>query len=112
MLEYIPTSFVVIRKAYTCSKYRIWAEEHIGTNGTLIMPDLYSVLRRPYNFLILGVTAVSAAVVFTCVGKGWVRFNGWVYRANEPGWFWWEVALDFLFGVCLIGYFLYKVHAP
>lgn len=75
------------------------------------MPDLYSLLRRPYIFLILGVISISAAAGFTCAGKGWVRFNGSVYRAKEPGWFWWDVALDFLIGVCLIGYFLYKVHA-
>jgi hypothetical protein len=41
-----------------------------------------------------------------------VRFNGWVYRAKEPGWFLWDVALDYLIGVFFVGYFLYKVYGP
>ena len=75
----------------------------------LLTPDLASLLRPPYIFLILGVVSISAAAVFTCMGKVWVRFNGWVYRAKEPGWFWWEVALDYLIGVCFIGYFFSKI---
>jgi|HubBroStandDraft_5_1064220.scaffolds.fasta_scaffold731923_1 hypothetical protein len=51
------------------------------------MPDLASLLRPPYLFLILGIISILAAVVFTCTGKVWVRFNGWLYRAKEPGWF-------------------------
>jgi hypothetical protein len=66
-------------------------------------------VRPPHIFLILGVISISAAVIFTCTGKVWVRFNGWVYRAKEPGWFWWEVALDYLIGICFVGYFLYQV---
>jgi hypothetical protein len=72
------------------------------------MPDWYfRPIKSPYIFLILGVVSISAAAVFTCMGKVWVRFSGWVHRAKEPGWFWWEVALDYLIGVCFIGYFLY-----
>ena len=67
-------------------------------------------VRPPHIFLILGVLSVSAATVFTCTGKVWVRLNGWVYRDKEPGWFWWEVALDYLIGVFFIGYFLYRVY--
>ena len=73
------------------------------------MPDLNSLLGPPYDLLILGVISLSAAVVFTCIGKVWVRLNGWVYRAKEPGWFWWEVALDYVIGLCFIGYFLSKI---
>jgi hypothetical protein len=75
------------------------------------MPDLRSLPKPPYDLLILGVISISAATVFTAKGKVWVRFNGWVYRAKEPGWFWWQVALDYLIGVCFVGYFLYKVCA-
>ena len=67
------------------------------------------LLRPPYIFLILGAISILAAVIFTCMGKVWVRLNGWVYRAKEPGWFWWEVALDYLIGACFIWYFFYKV---
>jgi len=68
------------------------------------------LLRPPYVFLILGILSISAAAVFTYTGKAWVRLNGWVYHSKEPGWFWWEVALDYLIGVFFIGYFLYKVY--
>jgi hypothetical protein len=71
------------------------------------MPDLYYLLRPPYIFLILGVISFSAAVVWTYTGKAWVRFDGWVYRAKEPKWFWWEVALYYLVGVLFIGISLY-----
>jgi hypothetical protein len=76
-----------------------------------LLPDWSSPLRSPYIFLILGAISISAATVFTAKGKVWVRLNGWVYRVKEPGWFWWEVALDYLIGVCFVGYFLYKVYA-
>lgn len=75
-------------------------------NRTFIMPDF---LRPPYVFLILGVLSISAATVFVCIGKMWVRFKGWVYRAKEPRWFWWEAALDYVIGVCFIGYFFHLV---
>jgi hypothetical protein len=67
------------------------------------------LLKPPYIFLILGIISISAATVFTCTGKVWVRLNGWVYRTNEPKWFWYEVAVDYLIGIFFIGYFLFKV---
>lgn len=73
------------------------------------MSDLNSLLRPPHIFLILGVVSISAAAVFTWTGKVWVRFNGWVYRAKEPGWFWWQVALYYFVGVCFVGYFFSMV---
>jgi hypothetical protein len=76
----------------------------------LLLSDLSSLLRPPYIFLILGVISISAAAVFTCTGKVWVRLNGWVYRAKEPRWFWYEVAGDYLIGIGFIGYFLYKIY--
>jgi len=66
------------------------------------------LLRPPYIFLILGVIFISAAAVFTYTGKVWVRFNGWVYRAEKPGTFWGEVAVYYLGGVWFIGCFLYQ----
>jgi hypothetical protein len=40
-------------------------------------------------------------------GKAWLRFGGWVYRAKEPKWFWFQVALHFLLGLGFIGGYLY-----
>jgi len=74
------------------------------------MPDLFSPLGPPYILLILGVISFFAAVVWTCTGKVWVRFHGWVYRAEEPNRFVWEVAMYYLGGVFLVGFFLYKVN--
>ncbi len=65
-------------------------------------------LKPPYVFLLLGDISISAAALFTVYGKVWVRFHGWVYRAKEPRWFWWEVVLYFLVGVWFVGYFLYQ----
>jgi len=49
--------------------------------------------------------ALSAASIFVSIGKVWVRFNGWVYRAREPRAFWGEVAACYFAGVCFIGFF-------
>jgi hypothetical protein len=73
------------------------------------MPDWFS-RPTPYVLLIFGVISVFAAVVWTCTGKAWIRFHGWVYRAEEPNRFWLEVVTYFLIGVCFIGYFLYEVY--
>ena len=70
------------------------------------MPDSHSNQVPPDVFFILGVVSISAALVFTYMGKTWVRFHGWVYRAKEPKWFWWEVALYFLVGFFFLGVFL------
>ena len=50
-------------------------------------PD-HKQLRSPYLFLILGIISFSLAVVWTCIGKARTRFQGWVYRAEEPNQFW------------------------
>jgi hypothetical protein len=76
----------------------------------MLLLDLNSPPKLPYFFLILGVISVLAASVFIWTGKAWVRFSGWVYRAKEPGWFWWQIALYFLVGIWFVGYFLYKVY--
>ncbi len=76
-----------------------------------IMPDWWHApIRSPYLFLILGIISFTAAVVWTRTGKAWVRFHGWVYRAEEPNWFWWESAMYYVVGVGFIGYFLYKLY--
>jgi hypothetical protein len=75
----------------------------------LFMFDLGAPLRPPFIFLTTGVLAISAATVFTCMGKVWVRFNGWVYRTKEPRGFWGEVATLYFVGVCFIGIFLLAV---
>jgi hypothetical protein len=73
------------------------------------MSDLRWIVREPQIFLILGIASIFAAAVFTRLGKVWVRFGGCVYRAKEPGWFWWDVALYYFVGVCFIGFFLLKI---
>ena len=72
------------------------------------MPDLKSFLKT-YEFLILGVLSITAATVFTITGKAWVRTSGWVYRAKQPGWFWWAVTVYFLAGVWFIRRFLFNI---
>jgi len=74
----------------------------------LFRPD--SNLGPPYGLLWFGIFLLFLGVVWTYTGKAWVRLHGWVYRAEEPNWFWWQVAQCWLCGVGLIGYFLYKVY--
>jgi hypothetical protein len=74
------------------------------------MPDLHSLLRPPYIFLILGVISLSVGVVSACTGVTWARFGRVIYRAKEPNQFWEDVLATYLIGVCFIGYFLYKVY--
>ncbi len=73
------------------------------------MPNLRSQL-PPYILLTIGMITISCGCFFAYRGRAWTRFHGWVYRAKEPKWFWWQVALYFLCGVGVIGYFLYLVN--
>jgi hypothetical protein len=77
---------------------------------TLLIPDLHALLRPPYIYLILGVISLSAAAVWTCTGKAWIRFHGWVYLAEEPNRFWLEVVTYYLIGAGFIGVFMYKAY--
>jgi hypothetical protein len=79
----------------------------------LFLPDWYSrQINSPYLFLILGLISFSGAVVATCTGKSLSRFGRVIRRAQKPKQFWCDVAIGYLAGVCFVGYFLYKVHAP
>jgi uncharacterized protein (DUF486 family) len=84
-----------------------WKE---GEKGVLFMPDLHSLLRGPYYYLILGVISLSVGVFSTCTGVTWARFGRVIYRAKQPKAFWEDVITCYLIGVCFIGYFLYKVY--
>ena len=69
----------------------------------------HTPIRSPYLYLIIGAISLTAAVVWTRIGRVWVRFHGWVYRDQEPKRFWREVGMEYLMGVVLIGIFLYLV---
>jgi len=83
-------------------------KEPAGKNRTLFMP--HSDLRPPYGLLILGVFLLVLAVNGTCTAEAWAHFGLVVYRDEEPKQFWWLVASQYLGGLGLIGYFLYKVY--
>jgi hypothetical protein len=70
-------------------------------------------LLRPPNILVAGgIVVLFLAVIYTYIGKVWSRYHrGWVCRANEPKRYWFEVAMYYLLGLGMIGFFLYKVHA-
>ena len=82
-----------------------------GGNWRRFMPNWYSrQITSPYFFLIFGVVSISAAVIFTHMGRVWVRFTGWLYRAEKPVTFWGEIAVYYFVGVCFIAYFLYLIN--
>jgi hypothetical protein len=73
--------------------------------------DAFWFLNPPYSLLTIGMFLLFLAAVYTYTGKAWIRFHGWVNRADEPKRYWLEVAMYYLLGVGFIGFFLYKVHA-
>jgi hypothetical protein len=74
------------------------------------MVDWHSQINSPYYFLILGVISFSVGVVSTCTGKTYGRYGGGASRLKKPTDFWGTVALYYIGGICLIGYFLWKVY--
>ena len=76
------------------------------------MTDSNPSLAPPYLFLIFGAALISAAVVFSYIGKVWVRFHGWVYRAERPVRFSCEVAAYCLGGILLIAVYFFRVYVP
>jgi hypothetical protein len=76
--------------------------------GTLLMPD--SFLRTPYGLLMAGVFSLLLAVASMLTGQSFAGRGGHTTnRSEDPKGFWWNVGSWFLIGVCLIGYYLYKV---
>jgi hypothetical protein len=69
---------------------------------------LHLLLTPPDIYLIVGAIFFSTAVLWTCIGRVWIRLNGWVYRDKEPGWFWGGVATWYLCGIGLVGIFFYQ----
>ena len=57
----------------------------------------------PHAWLVFGVFLLLLGVVYTCIGKSYIRFQRWVYRSEDPKEFWWSVAMYYLVGILLIG---------
>jgi hypothetical protein len=53
-------------------------------------------------YLILGMLFIFGALASTYAGKTRSRFSGWVYRAEEPGAFWWTVVIYYVAGVLFV----------
>jgi len=66
--------------------------------------------RMPFICLLAGMVVCFLTLVGASTGKVWAKFQGWVYRAKEPKWFWFLVAVYFLIGVGLIGCYFYLVN--
>jgi hypothetical protein len=70
------------------------------------MSDPFWFLKPPYTLFDFGMVLLFLGVVYTCIGKVYVRFSRWVYRADEPKRYWLEVAIYYLVGLVCIGLFL------
>jgi hypothetical protein len=66
--------------------------------------------QMPFICLLAGMFVCFLALVGAHTGKVWAKFQGWVYRAKEPKWFWFLVAVYFLIGGGLIGCYFYLVN--
>jgi hypothetical protein len=61
----------------------------------------------PYGLLIGGAFFFLMGLVSTFTGKLPTRFGGMSSRAKEPNEFWWGIAVCYIGGAGLIGYFFY-----
>ena len=66
--------------------------------------------QSPYSLLAFGLFLVLLAAIYLYMGKAWIRFNGWVYLAEEPKRYWLEVGTYVIIGFLCVGWFFYKVH--
>ncbi len=63
------------------------------------------------NFgLVCGILIIGLATYWIHVGRIWKRFGGWFYRSKEPKSFWWEVSMEYLIGIIITLYFLFKIY--
>lgn len=71
----------------------------------------YSVLRKlfrpPYGFIFMGIFFIVMGSIYMSMGRAYVRFSGWVYRTEKPRTFWGEIAMYYVIGAGLVGYFMY-----
>jgi hypothetical protein len=72
------------------------------------MSNLPWFLTPPYTLAIFGMFLLFLAMLYTYTGKAWIRFHGWVYRAEEPKRYWLEVTMYYLGAVVMFGLFWYK----
>ena len=65
----------------------------------------------PHGWLVFGVFLLFLGAAYTCMGKSYIRFQGWVYRSEETKEFWSSVAMYYLGGIFLIGADAFNVSA-
>jgi hypothetical protein len=70
-----------------------------------------SQFTRPDIALFCGILMFVIAVGGTCAGKLPGRFGEVASRAKDPKQYWSGLAIYYLAGIGLIGYYLYEVHA-
>jgi hypothetical protein len=71
---------------------------------------LTSAIADTRGWLICGIGLLFLAVGGALTGQTLARYGQIINRSENPKNFWWTVALYFLGGVSLIGYYLYKVN--
>ena len=67
------------------------------------------LIYEPYRSLLLGIGLLLLAVICTCTGKALAPYHGVVRRAEDPGAFWFNIAIYALVGLFFIADFLSKV---
>ena len=72
----------------------------------MVYPDLHKLFSPPYIYMVLGMVFVLMGAISMSTGKALTR-GAIIDHDKEPKLFWWIVVLDYVFGVCFIGYFMY-----
>jgi hypothetical protein len=65
----------------------------------------------PHGWLVFGVFLLFLGGIYTCMGKSYVRFQGWVYRSEKPKEYWRSVATYYLGGILFVGADVFNVPA-
>ena len=66
------------------------------------------LIDRQHRFLLIGIVLLIVAGLFALSGEAFERYGRIVDRAKKPKRFWWDVATCVLFGLFLIGLYLYQ----
>lgn len=66
------------------------------------MSDPFWILKPPYTVFDFGIFLLFLAALYTDIGKVYVRYSGWVNRADDPKRYWFNVAAYYLLGAVLI----------
>jgi hypothetical protein len=71
--------------------------------------DAY-LMARQRTFLIMGVALMAVTLISILTGTCLVKYEGFVYRAEDPKKFWEAVGTYCVLGLICLGFYLYTIN--